>query len=44
VGAGSVSESFACLSDLSPPTGLLCPAMILEYVPGLIVACYAVFP
>ena len=40
---GSVFDSLACSWDPFPPTGLPCPALILGFVSGLVVSCYAVF-
>lgn len=40
---GVTSDSFAYLWHPFPPTELLYPVLIWWYMPGLIVACYAVF-
>lgn len=40
---GAGSDSFACLQDPSFPTVLPHPTLMWWYVPGLIVACYAMF-
>lgn len=34
LGAGAVSDSFVCLWDFFPPTGMPHPALMWEYVPG----------
>ena len=43
VGVCAVSDSFACSWDPFPPTRLLHPTLISAFVPGLIVASYAMF-
>jgi hypothetical protein len=39
MGAGTVSDSFACLWDPYPPPGLPYPVLMCKHVPGLIVPC-----
>lgn len=41
--SGAVSDSFACLGDPFPPTGLPHSALMWGLMPGLIVSCYAMF-